>query len=77
MHRVLVTDGVIQKVVKRGGMKHAVLADPHSYNLFLIPDHHYFQGQTISYEGQIVEVEKSTGYIRLMGTANPPSNYDE
>lgn len=76
MHIVIVTDGIVQKVVKRGGEKFAVLADPHSYNTFLIPNNQYFQGQTVSFEGQIVATEKASGYIRLMGTPKPPTEYE-
>lgn len=75
MHTVRVTDGVVERTVKRGGIKHAVLADPHSYVRFLILDNQYVQGQHLSFEGQIVSTEKATGYIHLMGEAQPPTEY--
>lgn len=66
-HKLTLT-GVVLRVRKgtKGGEKMAIVQDSHSYLIFSMPDRGYVKGQTIAVEGRIVEVERGSGYIRVL-----------
>lgn len=66
MHSVTLTGKVLRTRRTKDGNKVAIVRDSHSYNTFVIPDRNYIKDQDISFEGRIVEVERGSGYIRLV-----------
>ena len=65
-HKVTLTGVVIRVRKNTSGDKVAIIKDSHSYLHFTVADRGFVKGQEVEISGRIIEVERGSGYIRLI-----------